>query len=122
MTDLSDTTATAPGAGTDFQERLMHLRRRFVERTRQDGATIRRLRAEGLHGVPLAGDLLRDLQRTVHGLSGAAGVFGFDSISDAAHRVERRLRAFGGVEDDADHLLDALETELEDLWAREGTA
>ncbi len=117
MTDVGS--AGGAVAGADFQERMAVLRRRFVERTRQDGAIVRGLRDRMAAGETLVGDRLKEMQRTVHGLSGAAGVFGFDSISEAAHRVEWRLRGLDQGPGDLDGLLDALEAVLADLWARE---
>jgi len=111
-----DTPSTA-AVNTDFEARLIELRRRFVERTRRDGETVARLCARWDRGEPLAGDLLRDLSRTVHGLSGAAGVFGFDEISEAAHRAEMSLRNLDGPATDARDLLDGLIRELETMWA-----
>lgn len=106
----------APVATVDFEARLVELRQRFIERTRRDGETIRRLRARYAAGEALGGELLRDLCRTVHGLAGAAGVFGFDDISEAAHRAEIALRNLDGPPEDPQPLLDALEARLAMVW------
>jgi HPt (histidine-containing phosphotransfer) domain-containing protein len=112
----------APVATADFEARLVELRQRFVERTRRDGDTVRGLRTRLDAGEALAGDLLRDLTRTVHGLAGAAGVFGFDEISEAAHRAELNLRHLDGVFGDPRPLLDVLEARLAALWSSSGVA
>ncbi len=118
MNDLSET----PTAGESFQIRMAELRRRFVDRSRRDADHVRALAERLARGEPLAGDLLRDLARTAHGLSGAAGVFGFDGISEAAHRLERCLRRQDGGVGDPRPLLAALEAELEAMWARADVA
>lgn len=122
MSDVFQTDAVPADQAATFQERMLALRVRFVDRSRQDGATIAALRARLEGGEALDGDLARQMQRTVHGLSGAAGVFGFDAVSEAAHRVERCLRRLEGAIEDPRPFLDALEAELRDLWAREGDA
>jgi len=114
--------AADPVASVDFEARLAELRLRFIERTRRDGDAVRGLRDRLAAGEPLAGDLLRDLCRTVHGLSGAAGVFGFDAISEAAHRAEVCLRAMDGPPGDPAPLLDALEAQLETVWSEAAAA
>jgi HPt (histidine-containing phosphotransfer) domain-containing protein len=115
MTDALRT-AAAPETSVDFDARLLDLRRRFVERTRRDGETIRTLRTRWGAGETIAADQLRDLARIVHGLSGAAGVFGFDDISEAAHRAEMSLRNLDGPSSDPLVRLDALIVGLETLW------
>lgn len=122
MSDVFQTDAVPPALAATFQERMLALRTRFVERSREDGATIAALRARFEGGEAMEGDLARQMQRTVHGLSGAAGVFGFDAVSEAAHRVERCLRRLEGAVEDPRPFLNALEDELRDLWAREGVA
>lgn len=111
MTDATRTDE-APVATVDFEARLIELRRRFVERTRRDGDVVRAFRARLERGETLTGEFHRDLTRTVHGLSGAAGVFGYDAISEAAHRAELCLRDLGGPCGDQLALLDALLDEL----------
>ena len=41
-------------------------------------------------------ELLRDLNREVHTLKGAARVFGFSEIQDIAHRIEDILEGVAG--------------------------
>lgn len=122
MTDIFHTAAVPTAEAETFRERMRALRVRFVERSRQDGAAIAALRARLEVGEGLEGDLARQLQRTVHGLSGAAGVFGFDSISDAAHRAELCLRRLDGVAEDPRPHLDLLTVELARLWSQEEAA
>ncbi|NLH79500.1 MAG: Hpt domain-containing protein [Phyllobacteriaceae bacterium] len=118
MNDVPEV-STAEVAGEEtFQARMTELRRRFVERTRRDADLVRTFTSRLERGEPLAGDLLRDLARTAHGLSGAAGVFGFEAISEAAHRLERRVRRLDGDVGDPRPMLATLEAELEALWAR----
>lgn len=118
MNEVSEMpTATVLGEDS-FQLRMAELRRRFVERSRRDAEHVRMFAVRLGRGEPLAGDLLRDLARTAHGLSGAAGVFGFDAISEAAHRLERCLRRLDGEIGDPHPLLATLEAELDALWSR----
>lgn len=63
------------------------LRARFVERTRGELAVL-----EAGAGHP-------DFRRIVHGLSGAAGVFGFSEISARAGVVDDRLAEGQAVEE-----------------------
>lgn len=111
MNDIPPT-APSPATTANFEARFIELRQRFIERTCRDGATIRDLRARLDGGEPLSGDLLRDLCRTVHGLAGAAGVFGFEDISEAAHRAEISLRRLDAAPPDPRPLLDALDAHL----------
>lgn len=48
----------------------------------------------------------------VHGLSGAAGIFGFDVLSEAAHIAECHLRGLDGRTGDPRPALDHLEDTL----------
>lgn len=62
---------------------LARLRRKFVDRARQDLLSLRRHRA-----APLAPE---DLHLVVHRLAGAAGTFGFAALSSAAEAAEYAL-------------------------------
>lgn len=109
---------TAADMENSFQKKMVELRARFILRTQADAITIRTLR-EQMAGNPLADpEPLKQLIRTVHGLAGAAGVFGFAQISNAAHKLEMSLRQIDGVDDDPNILLDALETELNLFWLK----
>lgn len=110
MTSISESAARADEAV--FLDRLAHLRRCFVERTRRNAAAFRALRDRWQNGEPLTGELLEALRRMAHGLAGAAGVFGFDAVSDAAHRLQDALRAPDPSSIDPTPLFDALEAEL----------
>lgn len=110
-----------PAASIDgdvFLDRLAQLRGRFIDRTRQDATTIRLLRERWQGGEPLAGELLELLKRMTHGLAGAAGVFGFDAVSDAAHRLEGVLRVPDPASSDPSPLFDDLEAELSAIGSR----
>lgn len=101
-----------PTGAPAFADRLAALKLRFLDRSAQDAVAIRSLRDRLRHGEPLEGEVLRQLTHTAHGLSGAAGIFGFEAVSDAAHRVETVLRGFAERPTDIDGPLDVLEGEL----------
>lgn len=117
MTHSSDGRPVSPADGAVFLDRLAQLRRRFVERTQQDAIAIAALRDRWRRGEPLVGELLREMTRAAHGLSGAAGIFGFEAISEAAHRLERSLRSLDEPPPDPGPLFDALVEELAALGA-----
>lgn len=62
------------------------LRRRFVERTRREGAVIEQWQASG-------GPVSAEIERLVHNLAGAAGTFGYAELNAAAARIDDRLLA-----------------------------
>lgn len=65
-------------------EALDALRRRFVERTREDRAVIAAWRTAG---PPAAAEV----ERLIHNLAGAAGTFGFPALNAAAARIDDHL-------------------------------
>ncbi|MCA0433268.1 MAG: Hpt domain-containing protein [Proteobacteria bacterium] len=101
---------------------MADLRVRFIERTRRDADVVRELRERwDLEGYGSTA-VVKEIARTVHSLSGAAGVFGFNAISDAAHRAELGLLRFESGTEDPRVLLDALHKEMELLWAKQDAA
>lgn len=112
MTDVAPAAISAPLDTDAFRDRMQDLQQRFVARTRQDAAILRSLRARWDSGEPLSGTLLKDLLHTVHGLSGAAGIFGFDTLSEAAHLLECSLRCPDGEAGDPRAAFDRLDAAL----------
>jgi HPt (histidine-containing phosphotransfer) domain-containing protein len=92
---------------SDVAEALEGLRRKFLARSADD---LTALRAWSAKGAP-ADD---DMRRLVHRLAGAAGTFGFHSLSDHAKRVDDGMS--GGV-DSTPGLVEALIGELAALRA-----
>jgi HPt (histidine-containing phosphotransfer) domain-containing protein len=121
MNRLTDPAETASVAGQVFLDRLAHLRRRFVERAREDAAAFRALRDRRRAGEPLEGELLLTLTRRAHALAGSAGVFGFEPLSEAAHRLERMLRGPEAGEAELEPLFDRLDAELSALDSADPT-
>ena len=91
-----------------FAERMAALRLRFRERTGKDRFTL------------LAALATRDRQqlaRTSHGLAGAAGIFGFGALGDAAQRIEDALDSdepWSTIESHCDGLLAMIESATAD--------
>lgn len=102
-----------------YEARFAELRQRFLERLQRDADLLSGLRRRIDTGEPLVGDLLRDLRRAAHGLSGAASIFGFDVVSEAAHRLETCLRGTDDASVDPLPFLDALEREIAVVRCRE---
>ena len=109
---MNEQTRCGDVSDVSFEVRFAELRQRFVERLRRDGEAVAGLRGRLDAGEPLAGELLRDLCRMAHGLSGAASIFGFDVVSEAAHRLEQCLRRYADAPADPLPLLDALQAEI----------
>jgi HPt (histidine-containing phosphotransfer) domain-containing protein len=83
---------------TDFDESYRRLKRRFIDRCREDLAEIR-----------ADGDRTR-LRPVVHRLSGAAGTFGFQDLSALAGEVDDVLVEGGQPSSEAlSRLVDELE-------------
>lgn len=119
MTDIA-LSAASNALDTDaFRDRMQDLQQRFVTRTRQDAGILRALRARWDGGEDLSGALLKDLLHTVHGLSGAAGIFGFETLSEAAHLLECSLRCPEGDADEPRAAFDRLDAALSALLADE---
>lgn len=76
-----------------FDDRYQALRRRFVERCREDLAVL-----EAAIGGTVAADGLR---ATVHRLSGAAGTFGYPELSRLAGEVDDALIERGRAPEEA---------------------
>jgi chemotaxis protein histidine kinase CheA len=93
MNDLPNALEGNMAGGSAFEERMRQLRGRFVERSRTDAEEVRAIRGHLKAGEPVSPEMLTHLFRTVHALAGAAGLFGFETVSEAALRVERILRA-----------------------------
>lgn len=120
MTDIAPPAASTAPLDTDaFRDRMQDLQRRFITRTRQDAGILRALRARWDGGEDLSGALLKDLLHTVHGLSGAAGIFGFETLSEAAHLLECSLRCSEGEAGDPRAAFDRLDAALDALLADE---
>jgi len=93
----------------------------FVERMRAD-ATLLSTSREALRRDPTSPVELELVQSCVHRLAGAAGVFGFDSVSYASSILEEAIierragrGAPGGVETSFDALMKCVEREIADL-------
>ena len=85
-------------------EALAGIRTKFLERSRSDLAT---LRAEDADPSEVA--------RIIHGLAGAAGVFGFHDLGAAASRADQQMQEAGRVSPDAlAELIGALQSALAD--------
>ena len=78
---------------SEFDDRYQALRRRFVERCREDLAVL-----ESAVGEEVEAEALR---ATVHRLSGAAGTFGYPELSRLAGEVDDALIEHGRVTDEA---------------------
>jgi signal transduction histidine kinase/HPt (histidine-containing phosphotransfer) domain-containing protein len=90
---------------------------KFLQRLHSDAAALAVFRAE-LREEPGAAVVLKDLQSRVHKLAGAAGMFNFQAVSDAASALEDAIieRAAGPrtsrpVEAKLDELLECIEHE-----------
>lgn len=105
-----------------YEDRFAELRRRLLERLRRDAEQLSVLRRRFDGGEPLGGELLRDLRRAAHGLAGAASIFGFEVVSEAAHRVETCLRELDGKPVDPSPLFDTLEREIASTFDRVASA
>jgi CheY-like chemotaxis protein len=91
------------------------LREGFIKRLRSDAAALAECRA-ALADDAAASDALGQIKTFAHALAGAAGIFGFQQITQAATAVEKAaVEKLGGagtsikVERTLDALLDALE-------------
>lgn len=99
-------------------ELLDSIRARFIERCRDDLQKLRGFRHMSADGI---GD--DTLLRTVHGLAGAGGTFGFPEISQQACGLETLLIDTGSTEADRRRALDVLIASLEhltDTWPQSG--
>jgi HPt (histidine-containing phosphotransfer) domain-containing protein len=88
------------------------IRSRFIERC---GGDLQKLREVRHMSSGTAEDML---VRTVHGLAGAGGTFGFPEVSRKAGELETLLIEKGSAESDRRHALDALIATLEGLTDR----
>ncbi len=77
---------------SEFDDRYQALRRRFVERCREDLAVL-----EAATDGAVEAEALR---ATVHRLSGAAGTFGYPELSRLAGVVDDELILSGGTSED----------------------
>lgn len=93
MNDLPNALGGTMAGGSAFADRMRQLRGRFVERSRTDAEEVRAIRGHLKAGEPVSPEVLAHLFKTVHALAGAAGLFGFETVSEAALQVERILRA-----------------------------
>ena len=73
---------------TGFGERMTELRARFLDRIAADRAALEA--AERASDSP-------EIRRIAHGLAGAAGIFGFPEISEAASAVDQAAEAERGA-------------------------
>jgi CheY-like chemotaxis protein len=98
--------------------RLVSLRAAFVRRAQNDAASLASYRLSlGQEAGPATVGRIRDI---AHGLAGAAGLFGFDQISDDAAALEEAVVARLGGEGsakDVTHALDSLLAGMEGDWA-----
>lgn len=69
---------------TEFDQRMMALRARFVARATEEAGRIEAHLASGAWG---------DLRDVCHGLAGRAGMFGFPAVGEAARAVEEAIDA-----------------------------
>lgn len=81
----------------DVHSKLDALRGRFVERCRDD--------ALGLAGT----NEVDDQMAIAHRISGSAGMFGYQALSDAAQALEEALRRGSNGEDERQRLKEALD-------------
>ena len=81
---------------------------------------VRAVRSALAGGLPVAEPSLRDLLFVMHRLSGAAGVFGFASLSDAARRLESAILQGDGSHSTIGDLLAELDSELAAIGSRAG--
>lgn len=88
------------------------IRARFIERCGGDLQKLREVRDMS------SGTADDTLVRTVHGLAGAGGTFGFPEVSRKAGQLETLLIEKGSTESDRRHALDALIATLEGLTDR----
>lgn len=73
-----------------LEEGVARLRRTFADRLPE---RVRELASQwkDLNQVEWSPDALRGLHRSIHGLTGTAGSFGFAAIAEVSHRIERQL-------------------------------
>jgi HPt (histidine-containing phosphotransfer) domain-containing protein len=92
------------------------IRSRFVERCRNDLQKLDEFR----HGsAELAGATTNDmLIRTVHGLAGAGGTFGFPEVSRKAGELETLMIDRSSTEPERRRALDSLIATLESLTSK----
>ncbi len=97
--------------------RLESLRTVFVQRAKDDAASLASCRA-ALDEDPSPATIAQ-IRKVAHGLAGSAGLFGFEQISDDAAAVEEavvaRLAGYGTAADMA-HALDRLLSGMECEW------
>jgi CheY-like chemotaxis protein len=89
---------------------LEDLRAAFLQRLERDAETLAQDRAALQQGQRLPAPLDR-IKRTTHSLAGAAGVYGFADVSDAAAALEEAIileLAEGGPANETDRALDGL--------------
>ena len=98
--------------------RLKALRAAFVQRAKNDAASLASCRLSlGRDADPATVGRIREI---AHGLAGAAGLFGFDQISDDAAALEEAVVARlgrDGSSKDVTHALDSLLAGMEGDWA-----
>jgi len=102
--------------------RLAALRKGFLRRAKNDAAQLAACRSA--LGKDASAATVGRIREIAHGLAGAAGVFGFDQISNEASALEDAVvarLAGGGTFKELTHAIDSLMSRLEAQWDAPGS-